>query len=61
MSLLFEQYGFVDCAYHMEAHIWFFFKDRHRFEQLKSKAPMIPGEWTFSDKFVDYWKQKPYR
>lgn len=61
MALLFGQYGFVGCAYHVEARMWFFFKDRHRFEQLKSKAPMIPGEWAFSDKFVDYWKQKPYR
>ena len=61
MALLFEQYGFAGCAYHVEGRMWFFFKDRQRFEQLRSKAPSIPGEWVFSDKFVDYWKQKPYR
>lgn len=61
MGLLFEQYGFAGCAYHVEGRMWFFFKDRQRFEELKSKAPSIPGEWVFSDKFVDYWKQKPYR
>ena len=61
MGLLFEQYGFVGCAYHVEARMWFFFRDRQRYELLKSKAPSIQGEWVFSDKFVDYWKQKPYR
>jgi len=61
MSLLFEQYGFVGCAYHVEARMWFFFKDRQRFELLRSKSPSIAGKWVFSDQFVDYWKQKPYR
>lgn len=61
MALIYEQYGFAGCAYHVEARMWFFFKDRWRFEQLRSKSPSIPGEWVFSDRFVDYWKQKPYR
>lgn len=61
MGLIFEQYGFTGCAYHVEGRMWFFFKDRQRFELLKSKAPLIEGEWVFSDQFVDYWKQKPYR
>ena len=61
MGLLFQQYGFVGCAYHIEARMWFFFKDRRRFELLKERSPLIPGEWVFSDQFVDYWKQKPYR
>lgn len=61
MSLLFEQYGFTGCAYHVQARMWLFFRDRQRFEQLKSKCTLIPGEWIFSDQFVDYWKQKPYR
>lgn len=61
VALLFEQYGFAGCAYHVEGRMWFFFKNRERFEQLRNKAPSIPGEWVFSDKFVDYWKQRPYR
>ena len=61
MSLLFEQYGFTGCAYHVQARMWLFFRDRQRFEQLKSKRTLIQGEWIFSDQFVDYWKQKPYR
>lgn len=61
MGLLFEQYGFAGCAYHVEARMWFFFKDRHQFEHLREKSEEIPGEWVFSDHFVDYWKQKPYR
>lgn len=61
MGLLYEQYGFTGCAYHVEARMWFFFKDRRRFEELRSKSPSIRGTWVFSDQFVDYWKQKPYR
>lgn len=61
MGLLYDTYGFVGCAYHVEARMWFFFKNRQLFEQLKSKSPSVEGTWVFSDKFVDYWKQKPYR
>lgn len=61
MGLLFEHYGFIGCAYHVEARMWFFFKSRRHFELLKKKSSFIQGKWVFSDKFVDYWKQKPYR
>jgi len=61
MGLLYEQYGFAGCAYHVEARMWSFFKDCQRFELLRSKSPSISGKWVFSDQFVDYWKQKHYR
>lgn len=61
MGLIYEQYGFVGCAYHLEGRMWFFFRDYQRFELLRSKSSSIPGKWVFSDRFVDYWKQKPYR
>lgn len=60
MGIIYEQYGFVGCAYHVEGRMWFFFRNRQRYELLRSKSPSIPGTWFFSDKFVDYWKQKPY-
>ena len=61
MSILYEQKRFLGCAYHVEAQMWFFFRDREKFEMLREMKNDIPGTWVLSDQFVDYWKQKPYR
>jgi len=31
------------------------------FAKLKELHDRIKGAWTISEKFVDYWKQLPYR
>lgn len=61
MALLYRQYRFVGCAYNLEARMWFFFRNREQFYKLKKRKNAIDGTWIFSDDFVDYWKQKPYR
>lgn len=61
MKKLFELYRFKGCAYHLEAQMWFFFYDEAMFVKLKKFHKNIPGSWFFSNEFVDYWKQKPYR
>lgn len=61
MDILYKEHGFIGCAYHVEARMWFFFKDRLTYEKLQKKQALINGTWVFSDQFVDYWKQKPYR
>jgi hypothetical protein len=61
MQILYQKNNFKGCAYHVEARMWFFFKDKARFEKLKDIYREIPGTWVLSDDFVDYWKQKPYR
>ena len=61
MKMLYQKYGFVGCAYHVEARMWFFFKDEAKYQKIQSAQYDIPGTWVISEKFVDYWKQKPYR
>lgn len=61
MSQLYREYGFIGCAYHVEARMWFFFRSHEKFERLKTASGAISGTWAFSDSFVDYWKRKPYR
>lgn len=61
MSILYREYGFCGCAYNVEARMWFFFRDRARFEMLQGRHDSMNGTWLFSDGFLDYWKQKPYR
>ncbi len=43
MSILYNEYGFVGCAYHVEARMWFFFKDFLKYELLKEKHNFIEG------------------
>ena len=61
MSRLFDRWGYVGCAYHEEAKLWMFFKDKAQYQELQAKKDMIDGTFVFSDHFVDYWKQPPYR
>lgn len=61
MQITFNRYGFKGCAYHTGAQMWFFFRDKEQYEKLKDKKECFTGEWVFSDDFVDYWKQEPYR
>jgi len=61
MKKLYKEYKYVGCAYHVEARMWFFFKDKEKYEKLQNSYKNISGTWVFSEDFVDYWKQKPYR
>ena len=61
MTKLYEKYGYVGCAYHVEAQMWFFFKNQEKYRKLQAVYKDIPGTWIVSEHFVDYWKQKPYR
>ena len=61
MSIIFKQYGFLGCAYHVQSKMWLFFKDSEKYVKAKSIAGKVDGEWVFSENFVDYWKQKPYK
>lgn len=41
--------------------MWLFFKDKEEYLNLQAKKDMVDGTLLFSDHFIDYWKQKPYR
>ena len=60
MSRVFSQHNFVGCAYHLPSKMWLFFKNKEKYNLCKDISTLIPGEWTFSDTFVDYWKVSPY-
>ncbi|WP_026664791.1 methyltransferase domain-containing protein [Butyrivibrio sp. FC2001] len=60
MSRIYTQHGFVGCAYHLPSKMWLFFKDSEKYNLCKDISSKIPGEWTFSPSFVDYWKAPPY-
>lgn len=61
MSEIYKKGNYIGCAYHLESQMWFFFGDCVRYETLKTTKDHILGTWFFSDQFIDYWKQKPYR
>lgn len=61
MQLLFEKFAFQGCFYHLEARMWFFFYHQEMIAQLKLFMADLPGTWFYADRFVDYWKIKPYR
>lgn len=61
MSKLYELNGYKGCAYHVESRMWFFFKDIEKYKLLQEIKGDISGTWVLSDRFVEYWKQKPYR
>ena len=60
MSKLYNKYGYVGCAYHLPSKMWLFFNDDIKFNLLKKCKDNIPGKWSFSKHFVDYWKNEPY-
>ncbi len=61
MGILYQNNEFVGCAYNLEAQMWFMFRNKEQFQKLKNVKQELKGTWFFSDIFVDYWKEKPYR
>jgi cyclopropane fatty-acyl-phospholipid synthase-like methyltransferase len=61
MQKFYEEHAFIGCAYHVESRMWFFFRDGEKYKYLQKESEKIDGTWVFSDRFVDYWKCKPYR
>ncbi len=63
MDIFFRTYKFVGCVYNLSAQMWLMFRNPSLFEKLKETYDKENdnGVWTFSDKFVDYYKNKPYR
>ena len=53
MKKIFTQYDFKACAYHVEARLWFMFRDAEKIS--------LPKDFIAANDFVDYWKVKPYR
>lgn len=61
MEILYRNNGFIGCAYSLEAQMWFMFRNEEQFQRLQDAQHELKGTWFFSDRFVDYWKNKPYR
>lgn len=61
MDLLFRQYGFAACFYAVEAQMWFLCMNRDMVAPLKEACQTFPETWIYSENFIDYWKQMPYR
>ncbi len=61
MSIIYEKNNFIGCAYNREAQMWLMFRRAEDFLRLESCQKKLRGNWTLSEKFVDYWKTKPYR
>ena len=59
MQILYGQYEFCGCAYNVGARMWLMFKDESLWREFCAKD--LRGEWALSEKFVEYWKAKPYR
>lgn len=58
MQLIYEQFGFKRCLYHVESRMWLMFYDIETFDKIKSCADELAGTFVFSENFVDYWKVK---
>ncbi len=61
MTKLYDTWGYVGCAYNVEARMWMFFKAKEEYLNFQTKKDIIDGTTIFSEHFIDYWKQKPYR
>ena len=61
MSIVFEKFGFKHCSYNVEAQMWLFFRNDEAWARLVECKDRLSGTWVLADKFVDYWKVKPYR
>lgn len=61
MDYFFEQYGFIGCAYNLRAQMWLMFRSIEVFERARKAYSMDKKVWTFSDRFIDYYKGLPYR
>ena len=61
MKIIYDKYNYKGCAYNTDAKMWLFFKDEDKFEKLRKVGERIYGSFIFSQGFVDYWKELPYR
>ena len=61
MTRLYDAWGYVGCAYNVDARMWMFFKDKEQYLNMQAKKDFVDGTTIFSEHFIDYWKQKPYR
>ena len=61
MSIVFEKYKFRHCAYNVESQMWLFFRNDDAWARLMDCKARLTGTWVLENKFVDYWKVKPYR
>ena len=61
MTHLYDSRGYVGCAYNVDARMWMFSKDKAQYLNFQSKKDSVEGTTIFSEHFIDYWKQKPYR
>lgn len=61
MKILYRQYRFEGCAYHVESRMWLMFKDGERWQKFLAERENLHGQWACSREFVDYWKSRPYR
>lgn len=62
MSILFEKYKFVSCAYSPTAKMWFFIRNRRKQNLLENlKKSFDEKELLIDDRFIEYWKISPYR
>lgn len=63
MDYFFQEYGFVGCAYNLKAQMWIMFRDKDVFYRAESEydSEEFKGTWFFSEKFIDLYKNKPYR
>lgn len=60
MTELYKQKNFRGCAYYIKGQMWFFFKNKDKYEATKSLYSNT-NQLVFSDDFIDYWKDEPYR
>ncbi len=63
MALFFKQCGFVGCAYNLKAQMWLMFRDRELFTRVKNRydGNNYKDIWFFDERFIDFYKGKPYR
>ena len=61
MTHLYDTWGYVGCAYNVESRMWMFFRSKEQYLKLQDKKDLLDGTTIFSEHFIDYWKQKPYR
>ena len=63
MRQFYDEYKFLGCAYNFKAKMWLMFRDSQVFYRIKTNPSFCDQRdtWFFSDGFIDYYKNKPYR
>lgn len=64
MQVLFDEWGYSSSVYHIDAQLWFWFKNEpDRVEGIIQTANLQPGrerlQYKFKRGFMDYWKLNP--